>query len=104
MIDIEVPTYWIFIGESGSGKTMLTQEIFARYFQRVFNQLVIVSDTFHTNTPGSWGDFYETNGMYDNKMGAVIDDLDEIRKYRDAAKKIGKASVNRKFLKNQYNT
>ena len=104
MIDLEVPTYWIFIGESGSGKTMLTQEMFARYFQRVFTQLVIVSDTFHTKTAGSWAEFYETNEMYDNKMVAVIDDLDEIMKYRDAAKKIGKATADPKFLKSQYNT
>ena len=103
MIDLEIPTYWIFIGESGSGKTMLTQEMFGRYFQRVFNQLVIVSDTFHTKTPGSWGEFYQENEMFNNKMVAVIDDLDEITKYRDAAKKIKKASADPKFLKSKYN-
>ena len=102
MIDLEVPTYWIFIGESGSGKTMLTQEMFARYFQRVFTQLVIVSDTFHTKTPGSWADFYESNEMYDNKMVAVIDDLDQITKYRDAAIKIKKMGGKTKIGKRQY--
>ena len=83
---------------------MLTQEMFARYFQRVFTQLVIVSDTFHTKSAGSWAEFYETNGMYDNKMVAVIDDLDEILSYRDAAKNIIKASADKKFLPQKQNS
>ena len=105
LIDLEVPTYWVFIGESGSGKTMLTQEMFTRYFQRVFTQLVIVSDTFHTKTKGSWAEFYESNDMFGNNMVAVIDDLDEITKYRDAARKIRDSTgENRKFYNRDKHT
>ena len=80
---------------------MLTQEMFSRYSQRVFTQLVIVSDTFHTQTKGSWAEFYQDNEMFKNKMVSVIDDLDEITKYRDAAKKVRK-STEKQFKRKKY--
>ena len=101
----KVPTYWIFVGESGSGKTILAQEMFARYFQNVFTQLVIVSDTFHTKTRGSWESFYEENGLFENKFVAVIDKLEDIKEYRDAAKKVREdtGSIRKSYTGEEFN-